>query len=478
MRMLRIIFLCLTAAVLLFMSGLYIVVKSFDSSGFLSQIAQKASVRLGRTVSFGHLGVGLSSAGITFDLSPVTVSDDPSFTAQPFIKVDRVRAGVDLKSLIFHRKIHISGIILQSLQVHLIRSMGGDMNIRSMLSSNRPAEVTAADKAGLLQAPVAGTAGRIRISKPSWAQELPSSVEAVPITIQNGSFSFIDQAAAMPLDIWLNDINAKLSGGSLTKPFDLSLDAALYSKDPNVHLNASAAWDNAGRRLLISGLRLRADLSREDISALNGISPRLLDDPAFKNMTGVILLNIAHLETGLAASLTADGDLHIVGGVIRNFNGIRTLLSHTLGSFGWVEGNVVNLLNGQVKDKLNERDTVLEQGDAVFSFHDQTLFLDDLLLKTDMFEFKARGSVDRGLNADFQTMLHLNSDVSAALVHELEGLKFLYDDTERIAVGASLSGVIPHLKYKPNKDFRKRSKKALFKEGSHFLGILLGGGQK
>jgi hypothetical protein len=46
------------------------------------------------------------------------------------------------------------------------------------------------------------------------------------------------------------------------------------------------------------------------------------------------------------------------------------------------------------------------------------------------------------------------------------------DDSKRITVDASLKGVIPHLKYKPNKDFRKKSKKALIEEGGNILGIL------
>jgi len=58
------------------------------------------------------------------------------------------------------------------------------------------------------------------------------------------------------------------------------------------------------------------------------------------------------------------------------------------------------------------------------------------------------------------------------LVNELDGLKYLCDDSKRIAIGASLKGVIPHLKYKPNKDFRKKSRKALIKEVGGILNAL------
>jgi len=136
-----------------------------------------------------------------------------------------------------------------------------------------------------------------------------------------------------------------------------------------------------------------------------------------------------------------------------------------------------NLLSGQLKETLGADDTIIEKAEAKFSFHDKTIFIDDSLVKTNIFELTAQGSMDQGFNMDMQTMLHLNEDVTAALVDKLEGFKYLMDDSKRIAIGASLKGVIPHLKYKPNKDFRKKSRKALMQEGGNILGIFLGGGR-
>jgi len=92
--------------------------------------------------------------------------------------------------------------------------------------------------------------------------------------------------------------------------------------------------------------------------------------------------------------------------------------------------------------------------------HDKTFFIEDSLVETNILDLTAKGSVDQGLNTDLQTMLHLSGDVSAALANGFEGLKYFMDDNKRIAIGAQVKGVIPHLKYKPDKDFRKKSKKA------------------
>ena len=89
-------------------------------------------------------------------------------------------------------------------------------------------------------------------------------------------------------------------------------------------------------------------------------------------------------------------------------------------------------------DKLGAQDTAIEKAEAEFSLHDKVVFIDHLLIKTNILELTAKGSVDQGFNMDMQTMLHLNGDVSAALVNEFEGLKYLMDDSKRIAIDASL----------------------------------------
>jgi hypothetical protein len=141
----------------------------------------------------------------------------------------------------------------------------------------------------------------------------------------------------------------------------------------------------------------------------------------------------------------------ITNGVIKDFSIVKTVLSHIPVSFGGLDSYA---------DKLSA-DTVIEKADTKFSLHDNTFFIDDSSIKTNIFELTAKGSVDQGLDTDMQTTLHLNNDISAALVNQFDGLKFLCDDSKRITVEGDLKGVIPHLKYKPNKDFKKKGKKAI-----------------
>jgi len=402
MKIIKIIFFSFLALSLIVCTGIFIFSETFDTDQYLAQITKKASLALGRPVAIGHLGLGFSSRGITLDAGPLTIADDAAFTTQPFIKVDRVRISLDLRPLILRHEIHITDILFQSPQIHFIRSREGNING----PIQPPGLTNSTPGVGVVKINMSNaTTGALGKEKASAFLATKQSFDTIKsIKIQDGSISFIDQSQGMPLDIWLSNINA-----SLSKTLRLSFNAS-----PLV---------------------------------FKGTSPGMPDSPIFKNIAGVVQLNTAHLE----------GNIAITDGVIKNFNIIKTVLSHTPGVFGEMDG---------VIDKLGAgaNDTIIDKVQAQFSLHDKTVFIDDSLIKTNIFEFTAKGSVDNGLNMDMQTMLHLNADVSAALVNELEGLKFLCDDSKRITIDAGFKGVFPHLKYKLNKDFRKKSKNALFRQ--------------
>ncbi len=493
MKIIKIFYLSLLALVLIASAGILIFFQIFDTDQYLPQITKKASFALGRPVTVGHLGLGLSLRGITLDAGPLSVADDPGFTTQPFIQVGRVRISLDWGALIIRQEFHITDILLQSPQIHLIRSQEGLFNIQS-LGSASPSSVDSTVRSTPIK-----NEGVSPFSNGDISRKIGTSPSFRSIKIQDASISFIDQNHAIPLDIWLNAINASLrplsliltdrrsegravgpeglNGFSLSRPFHLSIDGCFYNDAPNVHASADVFWDMSKRSILIRDLKLLMDLSRLDIDGLKGISPDISHSSLVKNTAGVVQLNMARLEMGDPEGLEANGGISTTGGVIKNFNVIQTLFSHTLGVFGPLQRNIDNLLEGPLKNSLGPKDTVIEKAQAQFSIHNKTVFIDDSLVQTNIFEFKAKGSVDQGLNMDMQTTLALNGDISATLINEFKGLEYLTDDSKRIAIGASLKGVIPHLKYKPNKDFRKKSKRALMAEGGNILGALLKGGQ-
>ena len=397
MKFIRIIILSLLALGLVACAAIFILFQTFDPDQYLPQIVKKSSSALGRPVSVEHLGLGLSSRGITLDAGPVIIADDASFTAQPFIQIDRIRVSVDLRSLILQRRVNITGILLQSPRVHFIRSQEGDFNVRSI----GPKKVTDTFFPGVPASPKGEVISDRKVGTDT-TFFIKTSVCPYFIKIQDASISYIDQDQTFPMDIWLTDIQASTR---------ISLDISNNS-------------------ISITNLNLKTDLSRLDIKW-----PK--DNLPFKDIAGDVQFNMAHLDIGGSESPTGNGDVIITGGIIKDFNIIKTLLSHTLGGFG---GNIDGILNGKLKNNLGADDTIIDNAHAQFSLHDKAFFIDDSVVQTNIFELTAKGSVDQGSNMDLQTMLHLNNDLSTALVNELDGLKYLMDDSKRIAIGASLKG--------------------------------------
>jgi len=428
MKIIKILFIIVIALCLLVFIGAPILLKTFGADQYLFQIANKAALSLGRSVSFENLGFGISRQGFSLDAGPLVISDDPSFTSQPFIKIDHVRVYPNLIKLVLNHEIVINSILLKSSQIHFIRNEDGVLNVRSIFQASHP------------NIPKNTENVSTTISIPQSFSKDKLEVNIKSLTVEDADISFIDQSQTYPKDIWLTGVEAKSDDFLLLK-----------------------------RSVQINGFNMHADLTRMDMKLFNGISSQIPDTSFLKNMVGIVQLNLDHVEVPTLGNANASGEIFISGVVIKDFNIIKTVFSQALGSFS---GSVEGLLNGSLKDKLGPPDTNIEKAEIKFAFHDKVLDISDSTIQTNMLEFNAKGSMDEGFNLNMDTMLHVNNDISSVLVGELDGLRYLCDDSKRITIGASLSGEITHLKYKPNKDFRKKSKRFLIEEGGGILGLL------
>jgi hypothetical protein len=415
----RIVFLWILALSLVAAMAVFIFFQVFDPDQYFAPLLKKASSSLGRPVSIGTMGLGLSLQGITLDAGPLVIADDPDFTSQPFVKVDKVRVSFDWKKLIFEHRMDVTRILVVSPRVHFIRNQNGNFNVRGFSSSPAvsPSVMTK-------NAPVPSLGVIARSAKGATKQSFNNAFTIRSIQIQDGAISYIDQNQNMPFDLWLSGINATVTSLALTEPFE-------WVSDADVHI---------------------------------------LDSASFKNIRGRAQLHITHFDISSPETIAATGGIDINGGTIADFNIIEIVISHAMSNFG-----IGQNLSGLLKGPLGAPDTLIENAQTHFSLHEGTLVIDNALVHTNLVEATAKGTIDQGLNTDMQTTLHLNSDVTDSLVGQMPGLKMLCDDSNRIAINASLSGRLPHLKYKPDKDFRKKSRRALMQEGANILGALLGG---
>ncbi len=109
-------------------------------------IERQLTTALGRSVKVGDLRLSIFPASlIAKDLS---VADDLSFSAAPFLTAKEFRIGVSLRTLIFARRLNLRSFQIESPQITVIRAANGTWNFSSigcLRASNAVASGSATD---------------------------------------------------------------------------------------------------------------------------------------------------------------------------------------------------------------------------------------------------------------------------------------------------------------------------------------------
>ena len=108
---------------------------------FRPTIEAKASEALGRKVQLGNLS--LSILGGSLGIDDLSISDDPKFSASPFLAAKKVKVGVELVPLIFSQQVNVTEISIIEPQVTMLKDPSGRWNFSSIggsSSSSTPGE--------------------------------------------------------------------------------------------------------------------------------------------------------------------------------------------------------------------------------------------------------------------------------------------------------------------------------------------------
>jgi AsmA protein len=120
----------LLALVGLVVLGLASIPLFVNANTFRPTIEAQLTAVLGRSVKLGDLSLSIFSGSLV--AKDLSVADDPSFSAAPFLTAKEVRIGVFLRPLIFSRKVDLKGFQIKSPQITLIRASNGTWNFSSL----------------------------------------------------------------------------------------------------------------------------------------------------------------------------------------------------------------------------------------------------------------------------------------------------------------------------------------------------------
>jgi len=258
---------------------------------FRPTIEEKASAALGRKVDVGNLSLSLFTGSLAAD--NLSIADDPKFSNAPFLTAKSIKVGVELLPLVLHKDLNITGIVIDSPGVTLLRSPNGEWNYSSFGASAAKSQGKAPQQTptAQAQAPSSANAGEFSVEKlelrngsvviGSTNSQKRTTYDKVDLTASNvslttkfpviltadlpgggdlkidGSVGPLDQenTALTPVDAKLTMNNLNLANTGLLDPSAglggvLDLNATIVSQTGEAVLNGSAKLSKA---LLIAG---------------------------------------------------------------------------------------------------------------------------------------------------------------------------------------------------------------------------------
>lgn len=186
------------AVVLVFVVILAVVSLPFlvNANQFRPHIESMLSNGLGREVRLGQLRLSLFSGRLS--VGDITIMDNPEFSDAPFVTASSLYIGVELKPLIFSKKVHITEISLERPSIYLLRIPDGEWNFSDLGATKADAveppkeeSVSVSDiKVGRLRI----TDGRVEVIEP---RKKTAVYEKVNLSVDNLSYD-----SASPFTFW------------------------------------------------------------------------------------------------------------------------------------------------------------------------------------------------------------------------------------------------------------------------------------
>ena len=201
-----------------------------DVNSFRPQIESELSVALGRQAKVGNLRLSIITVSVAAD--DLSISDDPAFSNQPFVRAKALDVGVELLPLIFSRALHVTELTIDEPQVSLLHNAVGKWNFSSLGSKSKTAAAShPSANPDLAVGKLMVKNGTLSMADIS-THEKPQVYSNVNITVEN--FSFTSQ---FPFTM-----SADLPGGGNMKldghagPIDAS-DASLTPLQAKITVN-------------------------------------------------------------------------------------------------------------------------------------------------------------------------------------------------------------------------------------------------
>jgi AsmA protein len=236
-----------------------------DVNQYRPTIESMMNTALGRKVDIGNIRLSIFSGGVSVE--NLSITDDPAFSAAPFVKAKSVTIAVEMMPLIFSRALHVTGLTIEEPEVTLLRSPSGVWNFSNLGAPATPA------KAGSNTTPPSSGSGSTTAGSGA-----ADNLSVARLDIKNGTVSIGNTGPNSKTHVY-SQLNLSASNLSTTTefPFELTLQAP---DDGSISLKGKAGPLNQAN---MQATQMSADL---EVKSLNVASTGFVD-PA-SGIAGII----------------------------------------------------------------------------------------------------------------------------------------------------------------------------------------------
>ncbi len=157
-----------------------------DANTFRPILETQLTTALGRQVKVGNLSLSLFSGSLVAD--DLNIADDAKFSTSPFLTAKSLRIGVEMRPLIFEKKLEVRSFVADAPNIHLVRGTNGTWNFSSLSQgSNQPQGQKQQDLSELSVGIIEIKDGRATVDSLP-AQGPPRVYEHLNMTVRDFSF--------------------------------------------------------------------------------------------------------------------------------------------------------------------------------------------------------------------------------------------------------------------------------------------------
>jgi AsmA protein len=256
---LRIVLIILGVLILLILVAPFLI----PVNQFRPTIEEKASAALGRKVQVGDLTLSLIRGSLSAE--NLSIGDDPKFSSAPFLAAKSLRVGVELMPLVFSKTLKVTGVMIDSPQVTLLRNPAGQWNYSSLGASS----AKSSDSSTPSSPPPGGP-------KALSASNFTAAFSVKKLELRDGSI--VIGSTRSTKRTTYDHVNVTISDFSMTSRFPVTVSANLpaggrFNLDGNIGPldQADASLTPLGAKLTVSSLNLASTGYLDPSLGLGGI---------------------------------------------------------------------------------------------------------------------------------------------------------------------------------------------------------------